>query len=190
MAEGVSRRGFLKAVTSAGGATWLAAHWPAALAAAQEAGQAHAAAAEFELLSATQAADFAAIASQIFPSDELPGATEAGVVYFIDSALRGFMSGAAGDVARGLQALNRRAGARFATLTHEAQTALLKSEEASPFFQTVRFMTIAGMFAMPSYGGNRNHAGWKMLGFVHQMAWLPPFGHYDAQATSKPGAKR
>jgi hypothetical protein len=46
------------------------------------------------------------------------------------------------------------------------------------------------MFAMPSYGGNRNHAGWKMLGFEHQMAWLPPFGHYDAQATSKPGAKR
>lgn len=189
MAKGLSRRGFLKTITSAGGATWLAAHWPAALAAAQEAGQARDAAAEFELLSAVQAADLAAIASQIFPSDELPGATEAGVVYFMDSALRGFMSGATGDVAKGLQALNRKAGARFATLTLPAQTALLKSEETSPFFQTVRFMTIAGMFAMPSYGGNRNHAGWKMLGFDHRHFWVPPFGHYDA-AVAKPGAKR
>jgi len=81
------------------------------------------------------------------------------------------------------------AGARFAALPPDAQTTLLKSEEASPFFQTVRFMTIAGMFAMPAYGGNRNHAGWKMLGFQHQHAWLPPFGHYDTPAP-KPGAKR
>jgi hypothetical protein len=189
MAEGVSRRGFLKAITSAGGATWLAAHWPAALAAAQEAGAARDASADFELLNPNQAADLAAIASRIFPSDDLPGATEAGVVYFIDSALRGFMSGAAGDIAKGLQALNRKAGARFATLAPEAQTALLKAEEASPFFQTVRFMTIAGMFAMPSYGGNRGHAGWKMLGFDHRHFWVPPFGHYDA-AAAKTGAKR
>lgn len=184
-----SRRSFLKAATSAGGVAWLAAYWPGILAAAQGAGAARDAAAGFEVLAPVDAADLAAIASQIFPSDELPGATEAGVVYFMDSALRGFMSGAAKDVSKGLRALNKKAGARFATLTAEAQTALLKSEEQSPFFGLVRFMTIAGMFAMPSYGGNRNHSGWKMLGFEHQMAWLPPFGHYDAPAP-KAGAKK
>lgn len=187
----LSRRGFLKAATSAGGAAWLAAHWPAALAAAQAAAEARDAGAGFELLSAEEGADFAAIAAQIIPSDAaLPGATEAGVVYFIDGALRGFMAGAAADLRKGLRALNQKGGARFATLSANAQLALLKSEEASPFFQLTRFLTIAGMFAMPSYGGNRDHAGWKMLGFEHQMAWLPPFGHYDAQAAAKPGAKR
>jgi len=190
MQQGYSRRGFLKAATSAGGVAWLAAHWPAALAAAQDAATARDAAAAFELLTAAEGADFAAIASQIFPSDERPGANEAGVTYFIDSALRGFMSGAADDLRRGLRALNKKGGARFATLALDAQTALLKSEEGSPFFGTVRFMTIAGMFAMPAYGGNRDHAGWKLLGFEHQMAWTAPFGHYDAQATAKLGAKR
>jgi len=190
MPRGISRRGFLKAATSAGGAAWLAAHWPAALAAAQAAGEARDAAAAFKVLTPPDAADLAAIAAQIFPTDALPGATEAGVVYFMDSALGGFMAGGAGDVRKGLRALNGRAAARFATLSAGAQTALLKTEEASPFFQTVRFMTIAGMFALPAYGGNRNHAGWTMLGFEHQMAWLPPFGHYDAPAAAKPGAKR
>ncbi len=41
--------------------------------------------------------------------------------------------------------------------------------------------SLAGMFAMPSYGGNRDHVGWSLLGFPHQHAWQPPFGHYDAQ---------
>ena len=195
MQQGFSRRSFLKAATAAGGSAWLAAYWPGILAAAQGASEARDAAAGFDLLTAEEAADFAAIAAQIFPTDALPGATEAGVVYFMDSALRGFMSGAADGIRKGMRALNKKAGAaqagaRFAALPLDAQTTLLKAEEASPFFQTVHFMTIAGMFAMPGYGGNRNHAGWKMLGFEHQMAWMAPFGFYDAQATAKPGAKK
>lgn len=188
--EELSRRGFLKAAGSLAGTAWVAACWPGVLAAAQEAVAARDAGAAFEALDPEEAADLAAIAAQIIPSDELPGATEAGVVYFMDSALRGFMSGAAGAIGKGLRALNKKAGARFATLAPDAQLALLKAEEASPFFGTVHFMTVAGMFALPSYGGNRDHAGWKMLGFEHQMAWMPPFGYYDAQATAKPGAKR
>jgi len=175
----VSRRGFLKAATSAAGAAWLSAHWPSVMAAAEEAAAARDAGAGFDMLTAEQAADFAAIAAQIFPTDELPGANEAGVVYFIDTALRTFMSGAAESVSKGLRALNKKAGA--------AQAELLKQEEATPFFGTVHFMTVAGMFALPSYGGNRKNAGWKLLGFDHRHAWAPPFGHYDTPA--KPGAK-
>lgn len=188
----LSRRGFLRFVSSTAGAAWLAAQWPAVLAAAQDAAAARDAAAAFESLTPEQAADLAAIAAQIIPSDETPGATEAGVVYFIDTALRTFMSAAADPVGKGLRALNRKAaaavaGARFAGLPAATQAELLKAEDATPFFRTVHFMTVAGMFAMPAYGGNQKDAGWKLIGFDHRHAWAPPFGHYDAPA--KPAAR-
>ena len=181
--EALSRRGFLKGA----GALGIAALWPQVLAAAQDAAAARDAGAAFETLAPDEAADLAAIAAQIFPTDALPGATEAGVVYFIDGALRTFMAGARESILSGLVALNRKAaaaqaGARFAGLPAEAQVRLLKAEELSPFFGTVRFLTVAGMFALPVYGGNKGYAGWKVLGFDHRHAWVPPFGHYDAPA--------
>jgi gluconate 2-dehydrogenase gamma chain len=192
--EMLTRRGFLRA---AGSAAWLATSWPAVLAAAEQAAAARDAGAAFETLAPDDAADLAAIAAQIFPTDATPGANEAGVVYFMDSALRSFMAGAREPVVAGLRALNVRAaavqpGARFAQLPAAEQARMLQAQEASPFFGTVRFMTVAGMFALPVYGGNRDHAGWAMLGFEHQMAWRPPFGHYDAAAaaTASPGAKK
>ena len=190
----LSRRGFLKAAGSAAGVGWVASLWPAVLAAAEQAAAARDAGAAFEVLSVEDAADRAAIAAQIFPSDGTPGANEAGVVYFMDSALRTFMVGATESVAAGLKVLNQKAGAqRFAGLAPAEQTKLLKAEENSPalggFLGTVHFMTIAGMFSLPVYGGNKDYAGWKLLGFSHPHAWLPPFGYYDAQATA-PGAKK
>ena len=178
--EALSRRGFLKAAGAAGFATL----WPAVLAVAQEAAAVRDAGGPFETLAPDDAADLAAIAAQIFPTDDTPGANEAGVVYFMDAALRTFMAGAKEGVAAGLRALNQKAagvqpGARFAGLPAAGQARLLKAEEASPFFGTVHFMTVAGMFALPVYGGNKAYAGWKVLGFDHRHAWLPPFGHYD-----------
>ena len=182
----LSRRQFLQ---SAAGAAWLATAWPAILAAAEQGKATRAAGAPFKHLAADEAADFAAIAAQIIPSgDGLPGADEAGVVYFIDAAFGGFMAGAAADLKQGLAGLNQAAGARFATLPAEAQLKVLKGAEATPLFGALRFLTIAGMFASPSYGGNRDHAGWKVLGFEHQMAWQPPFGHYDAAAGKGSGS--
>ena len=190
--EALSRRSFLKAA----GAGGLAALWPQLLAAAQAAAEARDAGAAFETLTPEEGADLAAIASQIFPTDALPGANEAGVVYFMDSALRTFMAGAREPVAAGLQALNAKAaaaaqpGARFAQLPAEGQVKLLKAEENTPFFGTVRFMTVAGMFALPVYGGNQDYAGWKMLGFEHRHVWAPPFGHYDTPAPAGAGKKK
>jgi hypothetical protein len=40
-------------------------------------------------------------------------------------------------------------------------------------------LTVAGLLALPSYGGNENRSGWKLVGFVDQHVWSPPFGHYD-----------
>jgi hypothetical protein len=35
------------------------------------------------------------------------------------------------------------------------------------------------MFALPSWGGNRNEAGWKLIGFEDAHVFRPPFGYYD-----------
>jgi hypothetical protein len=43
-------------------------------------------------------------------------------------------------------------------------------------------MVVFGAFAAPARGGNRDKAGWAMLGYDDRMAWQPPFGFYDAQA--------
>ena len=58
-------------------------------------------------------------------------------------------------------------------------------EEKTPFFQTVRFDTIVGTFALPSWGGNRDYAGWHMLGLEHQPRFQAPFGEYDADANRR-----
>jgi gluconate 2-dehydrogenase gamma chain len=47
----------------------------------------------------------------------------------------------------------------------------------------VHFLTVAGMFALPGYGGNRDKLGWALLGFEDHHAWQPPFGYYDAAYT-------
>jgi gluconate 2-dehydrogenase gamma chain len=97
--------------------------------------------------------------------------------------------GAAGDgaVARGAAASGAAGpgATSFATLTPAEQDAVLHEIEQTPFFQTVRFHTIVGTFAVPTYGGNRDYAGWHMLGFEHQPAFQPPFGFYDAEVNRR-----
>ena len=58
---------------------------------------------------------------------------------------------------------------------------MLRDIEQTPFFQAARFDTIVGTFALPTWGGNRDYAGWHMLGLEHQPAFQPPFGYYDAE---------
>jgi hypothetical protein len=67
----------------------------------------------------------------------------------------------------------------FAELSSAQQIAFLKSIDHTPFFDSMRFLTVLGMFAMPGYGGNRDGVGWKLLGFEDQHVFQPPFGHYD-----------
>jgi gluconate 2-dehydrogenase gamma chain len=139
----------------------------------------------YTLLGAADAADLEAFTSQIVPSDETPGAREAGATYFIDRALgsffahwrESFMGGL-----RGFQSAVRAAhpqSASFAALTAEQQIAFLHTVDTTPFFEQARLLTICGMFTNPSYGGNRNKAGWQLLGFEDRHVFDPPFGYYD-----------
>lgn len=183
-----SRRGFLLGSGGALGGALLALHWPALAAAAEHA---HAAAAgridhTFRVLTPAQARDVEAIASQIVPSGDTPGAREAGVVYFIDHVHAGLYAPYARDFLAQLDEFRsgyergHPDGPAFADLDVAAQSAYLKTIEATPFFGRMRLLTVAGLLALPSYGGNENKIGWKLVGFVDQHAWQPPFGHYDA----------
>ncbi len=140
-------------------------------------------------LTPAQADVIDAVASRILPAvDGRPGAREAGALYFIDKALATFNTGQKPLYARGVADLDRRAARRwkgsagFAALTSSQQDELLREIEKTPFFEAVRFDTIVGVFALPSWGGNRDYAGWKLLGIDHQMAYQAPFGYYDAEA--------
>ena len=139
------------------------------------------------VLTKAQADVIDALTSRILPSvDGRPGAHEAGVVYFIDRALSTFNASQKQLYADGIADLNRR-GARkwteaasFAALTPAQQDELIHDIEKTPFFQAARFDTIVGTFALPTWGGNRDYAGWQMLGFTHQPRFQAPFGYYDA----------
>jgi gluconate 2-dehydrogenase gamma chain len=187
-----SRRAFLRAAAAAG-AAWSAADllsveealaWSADQAAAKTGGG-------FAALSPVEAETIVALSSRIIPSvDGRPGAREAGVVFFVDRALATFNAGQRKLYAEGLQDLNRRAGgtfkaAAFANLTAAQQDDIIRTIEKTPFFQAVRFDTVVGTFALPSWGGNRDYAGWHMIGLEHQPRFQPPFGAYDVEANRR-----
>jgi gluconate 2-dehydrogenase gamma chain len=92
MNESVSRRRFLAQGAGCLSAVWASAHWPALLAAATHAHQAAKSAVppKLEFFSADAAKEIDAITARIIPSDDTPGAREAGVLYFIDRGLSTF----------------------------------------------------------------------------------------------------
>jgi gluconate 2-dehydrogenase gamma chain len=137
------------------------------------------------------AAEIKAIAAQIIPDDDTPGAERAGVIWFIDRALAGYDQDKQELYKHGLAETQAKraelfsASTSIASLTGEQQIALLKAIEKSEFFQQVRLHTILGFFGHPMHGGNRDMVGWKLIGFEHQMQYEPPFGYYDAEARKR-----
>src|ERR1041385_9018724 len=107
MNESVSRRRFLSRGITGVSAVWASAHWPALLAAAAHAHQAAKSAVpqKFEFFSAEEAKEIDAITSRIIPTDDSPGAHEAGVVYFIDRGLSTFSSEDQKSYCQGLPAV-------------------------------------------------------------------------------------
>lgn|SRR5262245_42665728 len=183
----VSRRSLLQAVAAAVAASAIPLRWPEIAEAVQHA-HGNAAVGEdsgFSFLTAAEAADVEAIAAQIVPTDDTPGAREAGAVRFIDRALATFWSQLASDYRAQLTAFQttvreRHPGAGpFAALTADRQIEFLKQVDRTPFFNTTRVLTLLGMFTLPAYGGNRDGVGWKLLGFEDAHVFQPPFGHYD-----------
>ena len=132
-----------------------------------------------------QAAAVEAISSRILPSDDTPGAREAGVVYFVDQTLNGYAREQAPLFAAGLKSLGEAVAKKhgsattFVSLTAEQQDAMLRDIEKTPFFAAIRFATLAGFLSLPKYGGNKEYVGWKFIGQELAMEYKAPFGWYD-----------
>ena len=187
----VSRRNFLQLAGALSTTSYLRLSGAALATIAQSACSAEQKSSAFLTLGADEARDFAAIAARIIPTTETPGATEAGVIHFFDNAFAGDMSGDLSTARAGLADFNAALAesghsGRFDELTEDAQDDFLRSHEAGDFFGLVREMTIFGFFSMSSYGGNKDHVGWDLIGFEgHHGAWSYPFGYYDAEYTKE-----
>jgi gluconate 2-dehydrogenase gamma chain len=179
-----SRRGFLAALAAGTAIAWLEAH-------SAELRQAGALAAaggdDWLVLTPEQAAVLDAVTAQIVPTDGTPGAREAKVVRFIDRSLTTWLKPEHDYFVKVLDTLAAETkkqspnAASFAALSDADQFAVLQALEKSDpdAFGGLRWLTMLGMFTNPSYGGNFEKTGWKMLGFIDQFAWSPPFGYYD-----------
>ncbi len=166
------------------GGSWIAMYMPAILATAELACQAQMDGGQWVSLTAAQAEDLEAIMAQIIPSDDSPGATEAGVVRFADLALDSFLARMKPVVIEGLADINGRLSGTgnpvgFSNLDTADQIAQMHLIDRTPFFAAVQFMTIAGFLSHPKHGGNQSEIGWQHIGFNDQHAWQPPFGYYD-----------
>ena len=215
-----ARREFLLRSGGAAAAAWMNAQWPSILAAAQHAHEAvkSSATPHFDALTPEQARNVEAIASQIIPSDDLPGAREAGVVFFIDRALKTFASETLPVYEKGLAEVNQLTSEKhpgvkaFADASPEQQESLMavlaqrlnppanaprrrRQLASADFMQTIWQHTVYGFLADPEAGGNRDYAGWKAIDRDPAHSFSPPFGFYDKdypgwQATSSESEKK
>ena len=187
--RGKSRRAFLIESASGLGAAWVAANYSGILAAeeyvleAVQSGQP----ATFAFFTPEQAVEVEAMAAQIIPTDDTPGAGEARVISFIDRALVTFERERQPAYTQGLKDLEAQTkqpfpnAGRFSALTFDQQIQVLTAIEETSFFNLVRTHTITGFFASPVHGGNYNKAGWKVVGYDDSLNHKPPFGYYDAR---------
>jgi gluconate 2-dehydrogenase gamma chain len=199
-----ARRDFLQLLGGTAGAAWLTAQWPAVLSAAQHAHDATKAKqpTTFEVLTPDQARELDAITACIIPTNETPGVREAGVVFFIDRALKTFASEDLPVYQQGLvdvQKLTTQSFPdvpRFSAASAAQQQKILsdlfakfEAEKAAPryattvnsknFIETLRSHTIFGFLVDPEGGGNRDFVGWRLVGRDPAHSFSAPFGFYD-----------
>jgi gluconate 2-dehydrogenase gamma chain len=190
-----NRREFIVASAALLGGGWLSAQLPQLGALAEWARGAAAAQTSFTILTPAEARTMEAFAAQIIPSDsDTPGAKEAGAVWFIDRALGpGYFPEFRDPVKAGLADLDARARRRargatgFADLRSDDQIRVMRQVEDAPFFFMGRMLSVMGVLADPRHGGNRDHAGARIIGIQHQPSYQPPFGWYDADEARRTG---
>jgi len=192
---GLTRRHFIGGLSGTIGSAWISLHWTEILAAQEHVHNALAqgAAPDLQFLTAAQFAQVQALTAQIIPTDDTPGAKEAGVVYFIDRALATFDKERGPVYVKGLKyvdSVSRKLiprGGTFSELKADQQIKVMHAIEKSEFFGVLRAHTIIGFLANPEYGGNRGKAGWNLIGFDDRGSFRPPFGYYDAAFKSGEG---
>lgn len=202
----VDRRSFLSMGAAGFSAAFLTTNWPSLLSAAAHAHAAVASAepVNFEFFKPEEAAEVEAMASRIIPTDDTPGAKEAGVVYFIDRALVTFAVDSQNDYREGIAKVQAIVAEKFpgvkkfSAATPDQQDAVLEALSNSktkmtasrrnraggtgqPFFESLRYHTIAGFLIDPDSDRRGNHGGvgWKVIGREPEHVFQPPFGALD-----------
>ncbi len=162
----VDRRGFLKTGATVAAATVVACGKPDG---------------RWRTLTDDEARTLAAACDQIVPPDQDPGASQAGVVTFIDRQLATREKKALPVWQAGIRALDaaarRRHGRRFVELQPDWQAEVLKAmqegsvymadwQEVDPteFFYLLHRHTMMGFYGDPRHGGNKDRVAWRMLG--------------------------
>jgi len=147
------------------------------------------------------AATIAAFTERLMPgAPGKPGARDAGVLNYIDLALAGAYADLQEFYRRGLAQLDdhcrKTYKASFAQLRAEQQDEVIRALEegkaagftwptAEEFFNTVRTHTMEGMFADPIYGGNKDFAGWRLVGFPGAQPVFTPADMQSRQAFTR-----
>lgn len=138
----------------------------------------------------------AAFAERLMPgAPDKPGATDANVLNYIDLALSGAYEDQQYFYRTGLAQLDTHCAKTYAKpfrqLAQAQQDECIAALEhgkapefvwptAQAFFDTLRKHTMEGMFADPVYGGNKDFAGWRLVGFPGAQ---PGFTRADMQST-------
>ncbi len=177
MTRGMSRREFLERTAQASAGLWVS-----TLLARPITSRAASTSSEPLALSTAEWEAVDAIVARIIPTDEDPGAREAGCVNFIDKALAHEDAAALplyqlslGYLDGHCRALFDRPFAKLALAQQDETLAALETGQveawpagpirAEVFFATIRFHVIAGFTADPRHDGNRDFSGWKLLGY-------------------------
>ncbi len=144
-----------------------------------------------KVLTPHQRAAIDAAAARIIPTDQDPGASEAGVVNYIERTLGSHDTGSLALYRTGVEELDQLAQEKFTakdfcSLDPAQQDHVLTfmEQNKSPFFSLLLEQTMEGFYGDPRHGGNKNRVGWKMLGFPgpsHPVGYRPPLGWYDAE---------
>jgi gluconate 2-dehydrogenase gamma chain len=177
--DGLSRRALLGRVGAAGAFVALTDVLPTGTGDADAQTRRAPAPEPLETLTQAEADTLEAITARLIPTDTTgPGATEARAAHYIDRALGGALASFRDAYRAGLTGVDAYAqaakGAPFARLSTSDQDAVLAELErnAAPgfagsagFFNLVLAHTVQGTFCDPFYGGNRNFAGWDLIGY-------------------------
>jgi gluconate 2-dehydrogenase gamma chain len=164
--------------------------------------QGHATGAKYGAFFNTQdAATIAAFTERLMPgAPGKPGAGDAAVLNYIDLALSGAYAELQDFYRRGLAQLDAYCRTAhnnpFVRLDAGQQDAVITALEqgkatgftwptAQAFFETVRTHTIEGLFADPVYGGNKDFAGWRLVGFPGGQAVYTPADLQNKQAFTR-----
>ncbi|MDR1258045.1 MAG: gluconate 2-dehydrogenase subunit 3 family protein [Tannerellaceae bacterium] len=122
-----------------------------------------------------------ALCEQVIPADDTPGATEAGVVFYIDTTVSHYFPLTTGMYKSGIASLQTYCrseyGNLFETLEPSRQTEIMKAMEAGElpsdawsadvsqqsFMSMLVQHTMQGFYGPPRHGGNRHYVSYRML---------------------------